>query len=103
MRSPSSPLSPCRGGSYDGLRWMQPFRGTSPWRSDMTRESVLVRAMVELADNLVDDYDVVDVLTTLSDRCVDVLDIAAAGIMVATPQGQLQAVTSSNEAMRVVE
>jgi GAF domain-containing protein len=69
----------------------------------MTRESVLVRAMVELADNLVDDYDVVDVLTTLSDRCVDVLDIAAAGIMVATPQGQLQAVTSSNEAMRVVE
>jgi GAF domain-containing protein len=69
----------------------------------MTRESVLVRAMVELADNLVDDYDVVDVLTTLSDRCVDVLDIAAAGIMLATPQGHLQAVTSSNDAMRVVE
>jgi len=69
----------------------------------MTRESVLARTMVELADNLVDDFDVVDVLTTLSDRCVDVLDIAAAGIMLATAQGQLQVVTSSSEAMRVVE
>ena len=57
----------------------------------MTRESVLARTMVELADNLVDDFDIVDVLTTLSDRCVDVLDIAAAGIMLATPDGQLQA------------
>jgi len=69
----------------------------------MTRESVLARTMVELADHLVDDFDVVDVLTTLSDRCVDVLDIAAAGIMLATPQGHLQAVTSSSEVMRVVE
>jgi GAF domain-containing protein len=69
----------------------------------MTRESVLARTMVELADNLVDDFDVVDVLTTLSDRCVDVLDIAAAGIMLAAPEGKLQTVTSSNEAMRVVE
>jgi GAF domain-containing protein len=59
--------------------------------------------MVELADNLVDDFDIVELLTTLSDRCVDVLDIAAAGIMLATPGGQLQAVTSSDEAMRVVE
>ena len=45
----------------------------------MTRESVLARTMVELADNLVDDFDIVELLTTLSDRCVEVLDIAAAG------------------------
>ena len=69
----------------------------------MTRESVLARAMVELADNLVDDFDIVELLTTLADRCVDVLDIAAAGIMLATPDGQLQVMTSSNEAMRIVE
>ena len=69
----------------------------------MTRESVLARTMVELADNLVDDFDIVDLLTTLSDRCVEVLDVAAAGIMLATPDGQLQAMTSSSEAMRVVE
>ena len=51
---------------------------------DDTR-TVLARTMVELADNLVDDFDIVDLLTTLSDRCVEVLDIAAAGIMLATP------------------
>ena len=69
----------------------------------MTREAVLARTMVELADNLVDDFDIVDLLTTLSDRCVEVLDVAAAGIMLAAPDGQLRAMTSSSEAMRVVE
>jgi GAF domain-containing protein len=69
----------------------------------MSREAVLARTMVELADSLVDDFDIIELLTTLSDRCVAVLDIAAAGIMLATPDGKLQAMTSSNEAMRVVE
>ena len=69
----------------------------------MSRESVLARTMVELADSLVDDFDVVDLLTTLVDRCVEVLDVAAAGIMLATPPGELQLITASSEAMRVVE
>ena len=69
----------------------------------MTREAVLARTMVELADNLVDDFDIVDLLTTLSDRCVEVLDVAAAGIMLAAPDGELRLMTSSSEAMRVVE
>jgi len=69
----------------------------------VTRESILVRTMVELADNLVDDFDVVDLLTTLVDRCVEVLDVAAAGIMLAAPGGDLQLITASSEAMRVVE
>jgi GAF domain-containing protein len=69
----------------------------------VTREAVLARTMVELADNLVDDFDIVDLLTTLSDRCVEVLDIAAAGIMLAAPDGQLRAMTSSSEAMRILE
>lgn len=69
----------------------------------MSREDVLARSMVELADTLVDDFDIVELLTTLSDRCVDVLDIAAAGIMLAPSGGELQVMTSSSEAMRVVE
>jgi hypothetical protein len=47
--------------------------------------------------------DVVELLTLLSDRCVDVLDVAAAGIMLVAPDGDLRAMASSSEAMRLVE
>ena len=33
---------------------------------EMTREADVVRSLVEMADNLVDDYDVVDLLTGLA-------------------------------------
>jgi hypothetical protein len=41
----------------------------------MLRESLLVGTTVELADNLVDNFDVIDVLTLLSDRCVQTIDV----------------------------
>jgi GAF domain-containing protein len=69
----------------------------------MTREAVLARTLVELADTLVDDFDVVDLLIRLADRCVEVLDVQAAGIMLAASDGQLRVMASSSEAMRVLE
>jgi GAF domain-containing protein len=69
----------------------------------MAREALLARTLVELADTLVDDFDVVELLSLLADRCVDVLDVAAAGIMLATPEGTLRAMAASNEAMRLLE
>ncbi|MEY2591232.1 MAG: hypothetical protein QOJ67_3216, partial [Acidimicrobiaceae bacterium] len=69
----------------------------------MPREALLARTLVELADTLVDDFDVVELLTLLSDRCVDVLDVAAAGIMLMSPDGDLRVMASSSEAMRVLE
>lgn len=69
----------------------------------MTREALLARTMVELADTLVDDFDIVESLTTLADRCVEVLDISAAGIMLVAPEGDLRVMSSSSDAMRVVE
>jgi GAF domain-containing protein len=69
----------------------------------MTREAALARTLVELADTLVDDFDVVDLLTRLADRCVAVLDVQAAGIMLATPDGQLRVMASSSETARVLE
>jgi GAF domain-containing protein len=69
----------------------------------MAREALLTRTLVELADTLVDDFDVVELLSTLADRCVDVLDVAAAGIMLATPNGGLRVMASSSEAMRMLE
>src|SRR5271166_4053837 len=69
----------------------------------MTRESDVVRSLVEMADTLVEDYDVVDLLTRLADRCVSLLGASAAGVMLASPEGKLGLVASSNEAMRLLE
>ncbi len=64
---------------------------------------MLARTLVELADSLVEDFDVVELLTLLADRCVDVIDVAAAGLMLASPDGELRVIASSSEAMRVLE
>jgi len=69
----------------------------------MTRETMLAKAFVELADSLVTDFDVVDLLTVLVDRCVDVLDVGAAGLMLVAPDGELRVVVSSSEALRILE
>ena len=69
----------------------------------MPREALLARALVELADTLVADFDVVELLTLLADRCVDVLDVGAAGLMLVSPDGDLRVMASSSEAMRVLE
>jgi len=69
----------------------------------MSREALLARTFVELADTLVADFDVVELLTVLTDGCVDVLDVGAAGLMLAAPEGDLRVVASSSEAMRVLE
>ena len=69
----------------------------------MPREADVVHALVEMADTLVDDYDVIDVLTALTERCVNLLEVSAAGVMLASPEGDLRLVASSSEAMRVLE
>ena len=69
----------------------------------MTREAKFARTLVELADTLVTGFDVVELLTALADRCVDVLDVGAAGMMLAAPDGALRVMASSSEAMRILE
>lgn len=69
----------------------------------MSRESLLAATFVELADRLVDDFDVVDLLTNLAARCVEVFDVDAAGLMLAAPSGDLRVVASSSAEMRVLE
>jgi GAF domain-containing protein len=64
---------------------------------------MLATTLVELADTLVADFDVVDLLTLLTDRCVDVLDVGAAGLMLVAPEGDLRVMASSSETMRVLE
>lgn len=54
---------------------------------------------VELVDTLVDEFDVVDLLTLLTDRCMEVLEVAAVGLMLVVPEGGLQVVASSSDAV----
>jgi GAF domain-containing protein len=69
----------------------------------MSRESLLAKTLVELADTLVADFDVVELLTRLAHRCVDVLGVDAAGLMLVAPDGDLRVMASSSEAMRLLE
>jgi GAF domain-containing protein len=69
----------------------------------MTREKTLVETLVALADTLVDDYDVIDFMQTLAERCVELLDVSAAGIMLADSDGALRHAACSSEQMRLVE
>jgi GAF domain-containing protein len=64
---------------------------------------MLARTLVELADTLVADFDVVELLTRLTDRCVEVLDVGAAGLMLVSLQGDLRVMASSSEAARLLE
>jgi len=71
---------------------------------DETRhEQRLLRAFVMLADSLVTGFDVVGVLTDLSDACVDLLEADAAGLMVVDQRGQLQMMAASSEQTRLLE
>ena len=69
----------------------------------MEREELLVDTLVTLADTLVDSYDLIDFMQTLAERCVEILDVSEAGIMLADSDGQLRHVACSSEEMRLVE
>lgn len=69
----------------------------------MSRESALVNTFVDLADTLVADFDVIELLSRLTDSCVEVLNVDAAGLMLISSEGELRVMASSSEAMRILE
>jgi hypothetical protein len=69
----------------------------------MDREQRLADTFVELADTLIDDFDVIDFLQVLASRCVELLEVAAAGIMLADQEGTLMTVAASDERARLLE
>jgi GAF domain-containing protein len=68
-----------------------------------TRAERVSVAFVKLTDSLVADYDVLDMLHTLVEESVGLLDVAAAGLLLADPTGELQVVASTSEESRLVE
>ena len=69
----------------------------------MAHQQRLVETLVELADTLVDEYDVVDFMQTLAERSVELVGVSEAGIMLADSNGQLRHAACSSERMRLVE
>ncbi len=68
-----------------------------------TRAERVSGAFVKLTDTLVADYDVLGLLHTLVEEAVGLLDIAAAGLVLADPSGELQVLASTSEESRLVE
>ncbi|GAV38257.1 GAF and ANTAR domain-containing protein [Streptomyces acidiscabies] len=69
----------------------------------MARERRLSEIFVEVADSLVEDFDVIDLLQRLSARCVELLDVSAAGILLADVHGELQTIAASDERTHLLE
>ena len=67
------------------------------------REAQLNRTFVQLADTLVTDFDVAELLHTLVSGCVDLFDVDAAGLLLADESGRLRLLASSNEQTRMLE
>ena len=71
--------------------------------SGVSREYELARAFVSLADTLVADYDVVDLLQNLVDTSVQLLKSEAGGLLLADDYGVLTLVASTSEETSLVE
>lgn len=68
-----------------------------------TRQTLIATTFVEIVDTLVSDFDVIEVLTLLTARCVQLLDAAAAGILLADGAGQLRVIGASTEQIQLLE
>ncbi|MGP3773000.1 ANTAR domain-containing protein [Streptomyces sp. SDT5-1] len=71
--------------------------------SGVARERRVAEVFVEVTDSLIDDFDVIDMLQRLTVRCVELLGVSAAGVMLADVQGELQVVAASDERSKVLE
>jgi GAF domain/ANTAR domain len=67
------------------------------------RETLVLGAVESLVDSLLDDFDVVDLLTGLTERCAELLDIEAAGFLLADPLQRLRLLAATSEQARELE
>jgi transcriptional regulator with GAF, ATPase, and Fis domain len=64
---------------------------------------LLSDTFVELTDTMVAGFDVIDFMHVLTNRSVQLLDVSAAGLLLADPRGELRVVAASSEAARLLE
>ncbi len=80
-----------------------PHPGTESEVTAIPRESRVLDAVVSLVDTLLEDFDVVDLLTELTERCAELLDVSAAGFLLADPLDRLRLLAATTEEARELE
>jgi transcriptional regulator with GAF, ATPase, and Fis domain len=65
--------------------------------TEIPRETRVLDAVVSLVDSLLDDFDVVELLTELAEHCAQLLDVASAGLLLADPRHQLHLMAATSE------
>ena len=63
----------------------------------------LAEVFVEVADTLVDDFDLIEFLRTVTVRAAELVDLAAVGLLLTDAHGQLQFMAASDERTRMLE
>ncbi|BCL28663.1 ANTAR domain-containing protein [Streptomyces aurantiacus] len=69
----------------------------------MPNQQRVLEILVEAVDTLTDDFDLIEFLHRLSTRCVELLDVDAAGVMIVDQHGELQLIAASDEKTRLLE
>ncbi|HEV7649872.1 MAG TPA: GAF and ANTAR domain-containing protein [Actinophytocola sp.] len=67
------------------------------------RESRVAQTFVSLADTLVDEFDLTEFLHVLVERCVELLDVSAAGVLLADQRGGVRMAAASSEKAELLE
>lgn len=67
------------------------------------REQMLLETLTVVADTLVDDFDVVDFLHDLVERCAAIFDAVDVGIVLADEFGELVVMASTSERLHLIE
>ncbi|SFO84317.1 GAF and ANTAR domain-containing protein [Amycolatopsis rubida] len=75
----------------------------SPKETLAGRERRVSRAFVSLADTLVADFDIAEFLSMLAERCVDLLGVSAAGVLLLDPAGGLRVAATSSHRAQLLE
>ena len=63
----------------------------------------MAEVFVEVADTLIDDFDLIDFLHLLAERCADLLGVSAVGLLLTDQRGALRVMAASSEQTQLLE
>src|SRR5690349_24603459 len=63
----------------------------------------LARVFVEVADTLIDEFDLIEFLQLLASRTADLLDASPVGLLLADQLGRLEFMAASEESVKLLE